>query len=76
MFKVEGIKILKHAEGELIDKIDADEIEIFEENALETNKEDKIGRVISTIENGYFIDNLDGSKLILKKTIISFYKKG
>ena len=76
MFKVEGIQILKHTEGELIDKIDADEIEIFEENALETNKEDKIGRVISTIENGYFIDNLDGSKLILKKSIISFYKKG
>lgn len=76
MFNVEGIKVLNHKKNELIDKIDADEIEIYEENAVQTDEKEKMGRVESIIENGYFIDNFDGSKLVLKKSIISFYKKG
>ena len=41
---------------------------------LDTDNENDKGKVIETIEHGYYLDGLDGNKIVLKKALIKLYR--
>lgn len=41
---------------------------------VETQSEDKKGKVIETVEHGYYLEGLNGKKYIVKKALIKLYK--
>ena len=40
---------------------------------LDTDNENDKGKVIETLEHGYYLDGLDGNKIIVKKALIKLY---
>ena len=41
---------------------------------LDTDNENDKGKVIETIEHGYYLDGLDGNKIVVKKALIKLYR--
>ena len=74
MFKTEGIESLIVESSASLENIDADQFEILEENAVETDDKKLVGTVKDTISPCYFLKGEDDNKEVIKKGFLEFYK--
>ena len=70
MFKTEGIESLIVESSASLENIDADQFEILEENAVETDDKKLVGTVKDTISPCYFLKGEDDNKEVIKKGIL------
>ena len=75
MFKVENIKTNTFKSGFPFEDLDPDEVEILEENAIETEDTKLVGTVKDTLTPCYYLEGSDGKKEVIAKGTITFYRK-
>ena len=74
MFKTENIKTMTF-DGLSLNEIDSDEVDILEENAVNTKDNKLAGRVKETLSLCYYLEGNDGKKEVISKGLVTFYKK-
>ncbi len=75
LFKTEGVKNINFLPESLIDEVRSNEIELLPQNSVKTNDSNLVGKIIETIDEGYYLDGLEGNKYILKKAVVKYYIK-
>lgn len=73
IFKTEGVKELIFDERVPLDSINPSHIDLLPHNCIVTDNTNIIGTVKETIENGCYMEGLDGNQFILKKALVTYY---
>ena len=73
IFKTEGVKELIFTERIPLESINPSHIDLLPHNCIVTDNTNLIGTVKETIENGCYMEGLDGNQFILKKALITYY---
>ena len=73
-FKTEGIKTISFKNGDPLKNLDADEVDILEDNAIESKDSELAGTIKDTLSPCYYLDGSDGKKEVIKKGMVAFYK--
>ena len=73
IFKTEGVKELIFDERVPLDSINPSRVDLLPHNCIVTDNTNIIGTVKETIENGCYMEGLDGNQFILKKALVTYY---
>ena len=73
-FKTEGIKTISFKSGSSLKNLDADEVDILEDNAVESKDSKLAGTIKDTLSPCYYLEGSDGRKEVIKKGMVAFYK--
>jgi len=73
LFKTEGVKNINISPGSSIESIDSNEIELLPQNSVKTKDTNLIGNIVAVVDQGYYLEGLEGNKYILKKATVKYY---
>ena len=73
IFKTEGVKDLTFDEKVPLDSINPSHIDLLPHNCVPTDNTNIVGTVKETLENGCYMEGLDGNQFILKKALVTYY---